>query len=57
MARSKLTAAAIGRFRPPKAGQVEYFDELLRSFGLRVSYSGTKAWFVMTRVNGKALSH
>jgi integrase len=55
MARSKLTAAAIDRFRPPKAGQVEYFDELLRSFGLRVSYSGTKAWFVMTRVNGKLI--
>ncbi len=55
MARSKLTAAAIDRFRPPKDGQVEYFDELLRSFGLRVSHSGTKAWFVMTRVNGKLI--
>jgi integrase len=55
MARSKLTAAAIDRFRPPKSGQVEHFDELLRSFGLRVSHSGTKAWFVMTRVNGKLI--
>ncbi len=55
MARKRLTAASIERVRPPKAGQAEYFDELLPSFGLRVSHSGTKAWFVMTRVNGKLI--
>ena len=55
MARVRLTAAAVERFSPPKTGQAEYFDELLPSFGLRVSCSGTKAWIVMTRINGKLI--
>ena len=55
MASIKLTSAAVERLRPPKAGQSEYFDELLPSFGLRVSHSGTQAWFVMTRVEGKLI--
>ena len=55
MARMKLTNAAVERIKPPKSGQVEYFDALLPSFGLRISYSGTRAWFVMTRVNGKLI--
>lgn len=53
MARMKLTAAAVDRIRPPPSGQDEYFDELLPSFGLRVSHSGTKAWIVMRRVEGR----
>lgn len=53
MARIRLTAAAVERLRPPKTGQAEYFDELLPSFGMRISHSGTKAWIVMTRVHGK----
>ena len=55
MARMRLTAAAVERLKPPKTGQKEYFDELLPSFGVRVSYSGAKAWFVMTRANGKLM--
>lgn len=55
MARIRLTSAAVERLRPPSAGQVEYFDTLLRSFGVRLSYSGAKAWFVMTRVQGKLI--
>lgn len=51
----KLTDPFIKRINPPKRGQQEYFDSLLPSFGLRVSYSGTKSWFVMTRVNGKLI--
>src|SRR3954462_4592086 len=53
MPKLRLTAAAVERFRPPESGQVEYFDTHLPAFGLRISYSGTKAWIVMTRVNGK----
>src|SRR5215217_1867973 len=53
MPKLRLTSTAVERFQPPKAGQVEYYDTHLRAFGLRVSYSGTKAWFVMTRVDGK----
>ncbi len=55
MPRIKLTAAAVKRLRTPANGQVEYFDELLPSFGLRISRSGTKSWFVMTRVDGKLI--
>src|SRR5215204_6389992 len=53
MPKIRLTSAAVERFRPPDTGQVEYYDTHLPAFGLRVSYSGTKAWFVMTRVNRK----
>jgi integrase len=51
MPKVRLTVAAVDRFRPPETGQVEYFDTHLPAFGLRVSYSGTKAWFVMTWVD------
>src|SRR5215208_5160547 len=53
MPKLRLTATAVERFQAPKAGQVEYYDTLLPAFGLRVSYSGAKAWFVMTRVDRK----
>jgi integrase len=53
MPKTRLTAAAVERLRPPGAGQIEYFDTHLPAFGLRISYSGTKAWFVTTRVDGK----
>jgi integrase len=51
----KLTAAAVEKIKPPPSGQIEYFDRLLPSFGLRVSYKGSKSWFVMTRVEGKLI--
>lgn len=53
MPKLRLTVAAVERIKPPDAGQVEYFDTYLPSFGLRVSYSGTKAWILMTRVDRK----
>src|SRR3954452_9321057 len=53
MPKTRLTSAAVERLRPPTMGQVEYYDTHLPAFGVRVSYSGTKAWFVMTRVEGK----
>ncbi len=53
MPKLRLTNAAVERFQPPPSGQVEYYDTHLPAFGLRVSYSGSKAWFVMTRVDGK----
>lgn len=55
MARNKLTAAGIDKLQAPQTGQVEIFDELLPGFGVRLSSSGTKAWFVMTRINGKLI--
>lgn len=52
MATTKLTAPAIERLKPPAKGQAEYFDRTLPGFGLRVSYAGSKTFFVMTRVRG-----
>ena len=53
MPKIRLTATAVDRLQAPQPGQIEYYDTHLPAFGLRVSYSGTKAWFVMTRVDGK----
>jgi hypothetical protein len=38
-----------------QAGQVEYYDRRLPSFGLRLSYHGSKSGFVMTRLDGKLI--
>ena len=52
---TSLTAAAVQRLKPPKVGQIEYYDRRLPSFGVRLSYQGTKSWFVMTRFDGKLI--
>ncbi|WP_119460650.1 site-specific integrase [Rhodospirillaceae bacterium SYSU D60014] len=55
MPRVKLTDAAVQRIKPPtrEARQVDYWDQHLGSFGLRVSYNGTKAWVVQPRALSK----
>jgi integrase len=55
MPRATLTAASVERLKPPVSGQIEYYDRRLPSFGLRVSYHGTRSWFVMTRLDGKLI--
>jgi integrase len=37
---------------PPSPQQVDYYDETLPGFGLRVSYRGRKAWIVLYRCSG-----
>src|SRR5215203_102360 len=51
MPKIRLTSAAVERFPPPPSGQMEYYDTHLPAYGVRVSYSGAKAWFLMTRVD------
>ncbi len=53
MPRTKLTAAAVERIKPPSAGRVEYFDAMLPAFGLRVTERGHKSWIVFYRVGGR----
>lgn len=51
----KLTAAGVERMKAPASGRVEVFDSLLPGFGLRVSETGRKSWFVMYRLYGKLI--
>jgi len=54
MPKIRLTDVAVKRLKPPLQGQVEYFDELLPGFGLRISSRGRKAWVIFYRVKGGA---
>ena len=48
----KMTARSLATLRPPAKGQVDYFDEALPGFGLRVSYGGRRAWILLYRHHG-----
>ena len=54
MPRASLTAVSVEKLRPPRLGQIEYYDRRLPGFGLRLSHRGSKSWFLMTRVRWKA---
>jgi hypothetical protein len=54
MPKKRLTAQMVERTSPPAKGQIEFFDKNLPGFALRVSYSGTKSWILMTRVRGSS---
>ena len=53
MPKLKFTARGIEAIKPPKAGQVDYWDTNLPGFILRVSYAGRKAWGVVYRHEGR----
>ena len=53
MGSRSLTAAVVERIRPPKAGQVDYFDKGFPGLALRVSYGSAKAWVYFYRLHGK----
>jgi integrase len=55
MPRTSLTAASVEKLKPPGGGQVEHYDRRLPSFGLRISYKGSKSWFLMTRLDGRLI--
>jgi hypothetical protein len=48
-----LTVASVARIKPPKQGQVDYFDRGYPRLALRVSYGGAKAWIYFYRLHGK----
>ena len=51
-----LTDLAVRKARP-KDKRYDLYDAALRGFGVRVSTSGTKVWFVMRRVNGRMVRY
>ncbi len=53
MARRHLTAAGVGRIRPPHVGQVDHFDAGYPGLALRVSYGGSRSWVYFYRWQGK----
>lgn len=53
MPRMKLTDAAVKRIKPPKDGQIDYFDSTFPGLALRVGKTGRKAWASFYRVDGK----
>ena len=48
-----LTAAAVARIKPPRTGQIDYFDAGYPGLALRVSYGGTRTWVLFYRQDRK----
>ena len=49
MPKLKFTARGIAAIKPPKAGQVDYWDASIPGFVLRITYAGRKTWCVVYR--------
>jgi len=50
MPKARLTATSVDRLKAPAKGRIEYWDNLLPGFGLRISETGAKTWVLMYRV-------
>jgi integrase len=55
MATINLTARTVESLKPPEDGRVEYFDENVPGFGLRIAASGRKTWMLFYRRGGHTL--
>ena len=53
MPRAKLTAVSVERFKAPANGRIEYFDQVLPGFALRITHKGAKSWVVFYRHGGR----
>jgi integrase len=53
MPRIKVTDRTVQGLMPNPSRQVDYFDERLPGFGLRVSPAGRKSWIVLYRFHGR----
>ena len=47
-----FTIRKLDSLKPPASGRVDYWDEDLPGFGLRISDRGSRTWLVMYRVKG-----
>jgi integrase len=61
MPKKKLTEEGVARLKPPRTGQVDYFDDYLPGLILRVNYGGKKSWKALHYLkrldrNGKRVS-
>lgn len=45
----RLTDLGIKSLKRPKTGRTEYWDDLVKGLGLRVSFSGARSWVLITR--------
>ena len=50
--RKKLSPKLVEHLKAPSPKRMDVWDTVLQCFGMRVSPSGRKSWFVMVRVNG-----
>jgi integrase len=50
MPKTTLTDVAVRRLKPPKTGQVDYWDQALGGFGLRIGANGKRTFNVQLRV-------
>src|SRR6478672_8913517 len=53
MPTQKFTDKLLRGLKPPAAGQIDIWDEVLPSFGVRIGTTGRKTFFVGTRIGGK----
>src|SRR4051812_17301359 len=51
--RKKLTSKIIEYLKAPGPKRVDVWDMLLQGFGMRVSPTGRKVWFVVVRIGGR----
>ena len=49
MPRKNLTDRSVAALHPPKSGQVDVYDPKSSRFGIRLSYNGTRTWFVFDK--------
>jgi hypothetical protein len=52
MPTQKFTDKMLRGLKAPKSGQIDIWDEVLPSFGVRIGKSGRKSFFVWTRIKG-----
>ena len=57
MPHMRFTAKGIIAIKIPSSGRVEYWDESMTGFGMRVSSSGVKTWITMYRHQGRKRRH